>query len=105
VLSTTTIELRSFARGSKIFAGREVKLGRTLASTSPRDEIKMSPLLLPALVPVPVPVPARERERPKTGDHECPETLVSKDVLSQLGLVMAYETQPLARPSCAFWRT
>lgn len=44
--------------------GNEVKFGRTLASTSPRDEIRMSPLLL---------VFASFElafDRPKTGDHE-----------------------------------
>jgi hypothetical protein len=58
--STTTIELRSLARGSKREPGRDVKFGSIDASISPSDEMRMSPLLSLCFL----------SERPKTGDHE-----------------------------------
>ena len=60
LLSTTTMEFRSLARGSNRFPGKEVKFGRTEASTSPNVEMRMSPLFPSFLL----------FERPNTGDHE-----------------------------------
>jgi hypothetical protein len=79
------IELRSLARGSKISEGREVKFGKIEASTKPRVEIKILPLLVIDVLP----------PRPKMGDHEWPGKEIVNATFVELRVHYTHESQTL----------